>query len=499
MSVLPSHLFNNSCPVYYFLGVTLTNPLVWMCRHGGTGLGLGIVKSLVHIMGGSIKIVEKVGPGSVFQFTICFQRSLKPERMPYMLPSSLQGAEIVLGIPNADCRAVAAHWVKTWGLVAHEVETWEEILIHMRALNGIPIDNKNGSTSLTQRHHTDSVPPLATGLDGIVKTSRAGKRSSRYDFWKSWQSIGAKALTGQQRQLLIIDISLLPTIVEHANLEEYLQQSGFLTGNPTVSLEALGLEKLYLNDRQMIDAQRNVLVIWVTASNTPEPVKAALRSVKNSIAVRRPLHATRLKELLHQIASEMGDCLPIMDAERPRISSSNALAYAKQQEWDDPYRCDTEVALPGIPKPDVARSLPATPSDKPPKNISPASLLIPSTRSQDVSSPPRPINIRRRTRMQAAQKGEFPMRAVSKPFEKLEILVAEDTPLLRKLAVAMLNKLGATTHEAGNGQEVLDAVLDRINTKKPPFNCILMDCQVLCSTFGVRKRFIVDLWTFLLK
>ncbi|KAG0613955.1 hypothetical protein M758_6G140600 [Ceratodon purpureus] len=444
--------------------------------HGGTGLGLGIVKSLVQIMGGNIKIVEKAGPGSVFQFTICFQRSLKPERMPYMPPSSLQGAEIVLGIPNADCRAVAAHWVNTWGLVVHEVETWEEILVHMRALNGIPIDYKDGSTGLIQRHHADSVSPLPTGLDGIVKTSRPIKRSSRYDFWKSWQSIGAKALSGQQRQLLIIDISLLPTIVEHASLVEYLQQSGFLTGNLTVGLDALGLEKLHLNERQMTDIQRNVLIIWVTASNTPEPVKAALRSVRNSIAVRRPLHATRLKELLHQIASEVGDCLPIMDAERPRISSSNALAYAKQQEWDDPYRCDTEVALPSIPKPDMSRSLPGSAFDKSPRNISTASLLLPSIQSQDASSPPRPT-IRRKNRMQA-QKGEFPKRVVSKPFEKLEILVAEDTPLLRKLAVVMLQKLGATTHEAGNGQEVLDAVLDRMKNKKPPFSCILMDCQM---------------------
>jgi hypothetical protein len=279
-----------------------------MYRHGGTGLGLGIVKSLVHIMGGNIKIVEKAGPGSVFQFTICFQRSLKPEKMPYILPSSLQGAEIVLGIPNADCRAVAAHWVKTWGLVAHEVDTWEEILMHMRALNGISVDMKNGSTGLIQRHHADHfVPPYSpTGADGIAKPHRTQKRSSRYDFWKSWQSIGAKALSGQQRQLIIIDISMLPSIVEHDSMEEYLQQSGFLTSNPNVCLDALGLEKLHLNDRQMIEIHRNLLVVWVTASNTPEPVKAALRSVRNSIAVRRPLHATRLKELLHQIASEVG-------------------------------------------------------------------------------------------------------------------------------------------------------------------------------------------------
>lgn len=431
--------------------------------HGGTGLGLGIVKSLVQIMGGTIKIVEKAGPGSVFQFTICFQRSLKPEKIPFVVPSSLQGAEIILGIPKGDCRAVAAHWVKTWGLVAHEIDTWEELLVHMRNLNGISAEIKNG-------YHADFVPPYSPigGTDGVVKR----KRSSRYDFWKSWQSIGSKALSGQQRQLIIIDISMLPTMVEHDSLEEYLQQSGFLTSSSAVCLDSLGLEKLHLNDRQMIDTQRNVLVIWVTASNTPEPVKAALRSVRNSIAVRRPLHATRLKELLHQIASEVGDCLPTMDAERPRALSSNALAYAKQQEWDDPYRCDTEVSFPGIAKPDVSRSVPVTAFDKALKNT-----LLSSTDSYEVVSPPPkpPSSIRRKPKTPLS-KGELP--SLAQPFEKLEILVAEDTPLLRKLAVAMLTKLGAITHEAENGQEVLDAVLNRINKKQPPFNCILMDCQM---------------------
>ncbi|XP_024386402.1 histidine kinase 1 isoform X2 [Physcomitrium patens] len=447
--------------------------------HGGTGLGLGIVKSLVQIMGGDIRIVEKEGQGSVFQFTICFQRSLKMEKIPFILPSSLEAAEVILGIPNADCRAVAAHWVKTWGLVAHEVQTWKEVLIHMRALNGISVDTDVRTSNLTHRHHVDRVQPLIMDKDGIGKAlkSKTQKLSSRYDFWKSWQSSGTKAFSGLQRQLLIIDISLLPSTVEHDCLEEYLRQSGFLTGNPTACLDTLGLEKLHPNDRQLLDTQRNLLVVWVTASNTPEPVKTALRSVRNSIAVRRPLHATRLKELLHQIASEMGDSLPTMDAERPKILSSNALAYAKQQEWDDPYRCDTEVSLPGVPKPEGTMSLPNISFDQATRKHPTLSLLTSGTQSQDASVSPRPKCTHRRTRT-LNRKPEVPVGAVSKPFENLEILVAEDTPLLRRLAVVMLQKLGAITYEAGNGQEVVDAVQDRIDNSKSPFNCILMDCQM---------------------
>lgn len=455
----------------------------WMiCRHGGTGLGLGIVKSLVQIMGGNIRIVEKIGQGSLFQFTIAFQRSLKIERGPFLLPSSLQGAEVVLGIPEADCRSVVARWVKSWGLVAHQCDTWDEILLHMRALNGILADQRKGPSGLTQRYNAESVQASTLALEGGAKSPRASvpKWSSRYEFWKSWKNIGSKALSGHERQLLIIDISLLPSIVEHDYLEEYLRQAGFLTGNSAVCLDALGLEKLDLNERQLTNIQRNLLVIWVTASNTPEPVKAALRSVRNSITVRRPLHSARLKELFQQIAREGGDPLPITESDRPRILSSNALAYAKQQEWDDPYRCDSEVSSAGPVKPELSLSslLPITTSEQAAKVILTPILPEVSNLVQDASPPPtiRPLINFQRSRQ--PKKNKTLVRAMPKPLEKLEIMVAEDTPLLRKLAVAMLRKLGACTHEAANGREVLTAVVNRMNNGQPPFNCILMDCQV---------------------
>ncbi|KAH9324925.1 hypothetical protein KI387_005103, partial [Taxus chinensis] len=47
-------------------------------NHGGTGLGLGIVRSLVHLMGGDIKIVDKGEPGehgTCFRFNLFFRNN----------------------------------------------------------------------------------------------------------------------------------------------------------------------------------------------------------------------------------------------------------------------------------------------------------------------------------------------------------------------------------------------------------------------------------------
>ncbi|MCW3104511.1 MAG: Signal transduction histidine kinase [Bacteroidetes bacterium] len=48
-------------------------------KYGGTGLGLTIVKQLIEMQGGSIRVESKVGEGSVFTFNIKFKKNLNPD------------------------------------------------------------------------------------------------------------------------------------------------------------------------------------------------------------------------------------------------------------------------------------------------------------------------------------------------------------------------------------------------------------------------------------
>lgn len=470
------------------------------CRHGGTGLGLGIVRSLVQLMGGSIRIVEKTGPGAVFQFSICFQRAMTCETIPYSLPPTIEDTEVVLGVPDADSRSVASEWISKQGLRVHQVETWEQILLHLKYLNGSAAKVNGGVEG--KQSSSDDLQQFDSGLEVSTKQSSRGvQRSVRSEFLRTWKTRGERPYSSQGRQLMVIDASLLPKHVKPDFLEEYLQESGFVTGLSKRYLDGLGLGKFEsnLNRRKLRDLHGNLSVVWVTSSNTHEPIKAALRAVQHSFIVRRPLHTARLKEIFQLIAREGDPLQPVEFENPPEILASNTINYVKQQQWNDPYACDNDVSTARessslyVPTSSITvhgrnvRHRPTAAKSAPPEEISYSEMemksLIQNTTDQGsmhsssttttaTSNKPVKRSVPRLTQPNG-KKG-----MVHKPLENLEILVAEDTPLLRKLAAAMLRRLGAVAHEASNGQEVLESVLTRMRQGQTPYHCILMDCQV---------------------
>ena len=445
--------------------------------------------------------MDKSGPGVVFQFSICFQRAEPSERIPFSLPPSYQGTEIIVGIPEADTRAVACKWITKVGLNVHQVESWEQIILYMRALNEGSMVGRGGFFESLQSGSLDDLPRLSSELEYVPKVSVPQERTSwshRYEFWRSWKDNDERPATGQLRQLMILDTSLLPSDVRAEHLEEYLQESGFVTSSPTRCLDALGVgSKLDVNDRHRRELQGDLSVMWICASNVHEPIKAALRAVRNSFLVKRPLHPARLKEIFHLVSRD-GEVVPYLEVRPPELLASNIINYARQQEWNDPYACDNEVSVAQAvsPRPTPSamvqgrnvRHRPTAAKSAPIEEISYSEMeRRPSARAQiDESNQTSATStklMKRSVPVIAQLNGRKNFSGGSKPLEKLQILVAEDTPLLRKLAVAMLKRLGAVTFEASNGQEVLEAVMIRRQNGEAPYNCILMDCQVVSPAY----------------
>ncbi len=89
-------------------------------RYGGTGLGLVITQKLVHQMGGDIELYSELGTGSVFSFTLEFERAALPLAEPLPL-SRLTGQTVLYLEEDNFSRRTTRALLREWGLqVLHE-------------------------------------------------------------------------------------------------------------------------------------------------------------------------------------------------------------------------------------------------------------------------------------------------------------------------------------------------------------------------------------------
>ncbi len=102
-------------------------------RFGGTGLGLAISANLVSLMGGRLRAVSREGEGSIFYFTLKFQRAIQSSSKPSRIyGEELKGRRVLVVDDNPYIRKILSAYLKSWGCLVENASTSSEGLVKMK-------------------------------------------------------------------------------------------------------------------------------------------------------------------------------------------------------------------------------------------------------------------------------------------------------------------------------------------------------------------------------
>nr|XP_016455897.1 PREDICTED: histidine kinase 1-like isoform X1 [Nicotiana tabacum] len=412
--------------------------------HGGTGLGLCIVRTLVNKMGGEIKVVKKNGPGTVMQLYL--QLNCPPEVTGQHCQFNFEEHKmrVLLALNGRMSREIMSQWLERNGVHTCGASDWNELT---QILQGISIS----------KSHLQDVPCECLEPEDL-----------------SIQDPSAASLL-----VIVVDIGILDL-----STNIWKEQLNFL-------------DKYY--DRAKF--------AWILYHDTPSTIKMELRR-RHLVMVNRPLYKGKMIQILETIIKEKN--LELQSFGNVTVGDLHECLEIDSNHSDIACSDDSDKSDNGYEKCGSAFLSEKNREE----NFAKASLSHFGTlnnyyidfNEENTSD----MNDLGQTRNGEHHLTSSPTKEVTnacsdkiadqKSLADLRILLAEDTPVLQRVARIMLEKLGAKVVVVGDGLQAVDALkpmsssdecrneslqeqgssitLQAESVHSLPYDLILMDCQM---------------------
>ncbi|CAA2983797.1 histidine kinase 1 [Olea europaea subsp. europaea] len=107
-------------------------------KHGGTGLGLCIVRTLVNKMNGEIKVVRKNGPGTLMQLYLILSTPAESTKQQYLSNLEEKNLTVLVALNGRMTRMIMSQWLQKNGLNTYEASDWNELTQNLQELFKMP-------------------------------------------------------------------------------------------------------------------------------------------------------------------------------------------------------------------------------------------------------------------------------------------------------------------------------------------------------------------------
>ncbi|KAF7828974.1 histidine kinase 1 [Senna tora] len=439
--------------------------------HGGTGLGLCIVRTLVNKMGGEIKVIKKEGPGTLMRLFLLLNTPMDATEQHGRVDYAENSFVVLLALYGNMGRSITSNWLQKNGVCTLVASEW------------------NGLTQILRE----------------LFHARSSVHNNGFDVhYPVHENLKSKLLNIEEMRnpafVIVVDIGLLDL-----STDIWKEQLNFL--------------HMYFGRAKFA---------WVLNHDTSNTIKTELRRKGHILMVNKPLYKAKMIHILEVVRKERnielqkknmsasritmkeGDMHEFLEidsthfdaassdsSDMSEMGGSNSSNGDKQRERIvKPYpssQYQTSNCLVGLtneyPEDNISRkeeSCQSSPNSHDILEDAQPKLLSSQHTSFPTEAQCRDSEYGETNRVSCSSKSAN----VKKSLEGLRILLAEDTPVIQRVATIMLEKMGATVVAVGDGQQAVDALNGTLSAEDsrstrsqteifswPPYDLILMDCQ----------------------
>ncbi|XP_071722106.1 LOW QUALITY PROTEIN: histidine kinase 1-like [Rutidosis leptorrhynchoides] len=389
--------------------------------HGGTGLGLCIVRTLVNKMGGEIKVVKKNGAGTLMQLYLLLNTPAEAEteqRIQFEFPN--HSVVVLLAWYGSMSRIIMSRWLSKNGVSTFEASEWNEL------------------TQVLQE----------TFFMHKFRNGSFDSQSSQNELLR------AKVLNIQDLKnpvfVIVVDIGLLDL-----STDIWKEQVNYL-------------------DRYSGKAK----FAWMLNHETSNAIKTELRRKGHTLMINKPAYKAKMVHILETVVKDRN-----LELQKKIRTSNEGEGHECLEIDSSPFDIGSseDSDTPGRSTPDSGTEKQSIKEFGRP--FSKEAILE--------DGKPEAMPIKNFENFSSPKLGQGNSSKAVKDLNGLRILLAEDTPVLQRVATIMLEKMGATVIAVGDGLQAVEVlncqpdILQQDNHNypdeirdPPPFDLVLMDCQM---------------------
>ncbi|KAJ8771074.1 hypothetical protein K2173_023399 [Erythroxylum novogranatense] len=456
--------------------------------HGGTGLGLCIVRTLVNKMGGEIKVVKKDGPGTLMRLYLLLKTPLEGAELHCQADFARHNVVVLLALYGSMGRVIMSQWLHKIGLSTLGISEWNELTQILGELffGRRPNNSFDAQHSLAAELKSEVINIQEMKDPTLIIVVDIGLLDLSTEIWKE-QIKFLERFSGKAKFAWMLNHDTCNAIKMELRRKGHV----LMVNKPLYKAKMIEILETALKEKYLEKQKKSLNVARATSKDDDQHEYLEIDPPHFEIASSEDSDVVELSnDAIFHLEQNQKESERITNASQCETFKKCLVELTDMHPDGNNSREDLRPIRPQVPGTGDQNAVLA-------RNEQLSIGGVPQTGS------PTYCEQQSESRGPKERNSTHSSKAVNRKnaLEGVRILLAEDTPVLQRVATIMLEKMGATVVAVGDGLQAVDALNCILGVKevrkeaplqedksseteigsspgKSSFDLVLMDCQM---------------------